>query len=143
MRACRKKNLLNDLVHASTREHAPCTRDRTDPLAYENCPHHIESVSLDKHPTICICLRQSWRLRWGSESGNSHQDYSGTSTLGASRSRVLTRALVHSARPKMLADNKIDSLDTHLEQFKLNNHTAQNDLQVCALANDGFLAFEP
>jgi len=43
----------------------------------------------------------------------------------------------------MLADNKIDSLDTHLEQFKLNNHTAQNDLQVCALANDGFLAFEP
>jgi hypothetical protein len=31
---------------------------------------------------------------------------------------------------KMLADNKIDSLDTHLEQFKLNNQTSQNDLQV-------------
>jgi hypothetical protein len=30
----------------------------------------------------------------------------------------------------MLADNKIDSLDTHLEQFKLNNQTSQNDLQV-------------
>lgn len=31
---------------------------------------------------------------------------------------------------KMLADGKIDSLDTHLEQFKLNNQTSQNDLQV-------------
>jgi hypothetical protein len=30
----------------------------------------------------------------------------------------------------MLADGKIDSLDTHLEQFKLNNRTAQSDLQV-------------
>ncbi|KAH7396511.1 hypothetical protein DE146DRAFT_615014 [Phaeosphaeria sp. MPI-PUGE-AT-0046c] len=29
----------------------------------------------------------------------------------------------------MLAERKIDSLDTHLEQFKLNNETAQNDLQ--------------
>ncbi|KAH7068645.1 hypothetical protein FB567DRAFT_482944 [Paraphoma chrysanthemicola] len=29
----------------------------------------------------------------------------------------------------MLADGKIDSLDTHLEQFKLNNQTAQSDLQ--------------
>ncbi|OAK96117.1 hypothetical protein IQ06DRAFT_256718 [Phaeosphaeriaceae sp. SRC1lsM3a] len=29
----------------------------------------------------------------------------------------------------MLAERKIDSLDTHLEQFKLNNRTAQNDLQ--------------
>jgi hypothetical protein len=31
----------------------------------------------------------------------------------------------------MLTEGKIDSLDTHLEQFKLNNQTAQNDLQVC------------
>ncbi|KAF2652677.1 hypothetical protein K491DRAFT_695392 [Lophiostoma macrostomum CBS 122681] len=30
----------------------------------------------------------------------------------------------------MLADGKIDSLDTHLEQFKLNNQTNQNDLQI-------------
>ncbi|KAH4232137.1 hypothetical protein HBI06_075850 [Parastagonospora nodorum] len=29
----------------------------------------------------------------------------------------------------MLAESKIDSLDTHLEQFKLNNRTSQNDLQ--------------
>ncbi|KAF1944840.1 hypothetical protein EJ02DRAFT_370931 [Clathrospora elynae] len=29
----------------------------------------------------------------------------------------------------MLADGKIDSLDTHLEQFKLNDHNRQNDLQ--------------
>ncbi|KAF1912690.1 hypothetical protein BDU57DRAFT_374837 [Ampelomyces quisqualis] len=29
----------------------------------------------------------------------------------------------------MLAGGKIDSLDTHLEQFKLNNRTAQNDLE--------------
>ena len=33
----------------------------------------------------------------------------------------------------MLAESKIDSLDTHLEQFKLNNRTSQNDLQVCAM----------
>jgi hypothetical protein len=30
----------------------------------------------------------------------------------------------------MLADGKIDSLDTHLEQFKLNDHSRQIDLQV-------------
>lgn len=30
----------------------------------------------------------------------------------------------------MLAEGKINSLDTHLEQFKLNNRTAQHDLQV-------------
>jgi hypothetical protein len=30
----------------------------------------------------------------------------------------------------MLAEGKIDSLDTHLEQFKLTNRTAQDDLQV-------------
>jgi hypothetical protein len=36
----------------------------------------------------------------------------------------------------MLADGKIDSLDTHLEQFKLNNQTAQNDLQVYDACSD-------
>ncbi|KAF2116207.1 hypothetical protein BDV96DRAFT_573557 [Lophiotrema nucula] len=30
----------------------------------------------------------------------------------------------------LLADGKVDSLDTHLEQFKLNNETNQNELQV-------------
>jgi hypothetical protein len=30
----------------------------------------------------------------------------------------------------MLTEGKIDSLDTHLEQFKLNNQTAQDDMQV-------------
>jgi hypothetical protein len=30
----------------------------------------------------------------------------------------------------MLADGKIDSLDTHLEQFKLNDQSRQIDLQV-------------
>jgi hypothetical protein len=30
----------------------------------------------------------------------------------------------------MLADSKIDSLDTHLEQFKLHNQASQNDLEV-------------
>jgi len=30
----------------------------------------------------------------------------------------------------MLADGKIDSLDTHLEQFKLNDQARQNDLTV-------------
>jgi hypothetical protein len=37
----------------------------------------------------------------------------------------------------MLAEGKIDSLDTHLEQFKLNNQTAQNDLQVRAITVQG------
>jgi hypothetical protein len=41
---------------------------------------------------------------------------------------------------KMLADNKIDSLDTHLEQFKLNNQTSQNDLQVRVVTVDGVSA---
>jgi hypothetical protein len=40
----------------------------------------------------------------------------------------------------MLAGKKIDSLNTHLEQFKLNNQTSQNDLQVRALTVDGVLA---
>jgi hypothetical protein len=31
----------------------------------------------------------------------------------------------------MLADGKIDSLDTHLEQFKLNDQSRHNDLTVC------------
>jgi hypothetical protein len=30
----------------------------------------------------------------------------------------------------MLTDGKIDSFDTHLEQFKLDNQTAQNAIQV-------------
>lgn len=30
----------------------------------------------------------------------------------------------------MLADGKIESLDTHLEQFKLSNQTAQHELEV-------------
>jgi hypothetical protein len=36
----------------------------------------------------------------------------------------------------MLTDGKIDSLDTHLEQFKLNNQTAQNDMQVNGIRVD-------
>jgi hypothetical protein len=41
------------------------------------------------------------------------------------------QVIILSARAyKMLTDGRIDSLDTHLEQFKLNNQTAQNDMQV-------------
>jgi hypothetical protein len=49
------------------------------------------------------------------------------------RRSVHPQLIIRSARTfKMLTDGKIDSLDTHLEQFKLNNATAQDDMQVSA-----------